>query len=195
MLLRLMIGPSSISGIRAAFTAAAVGVDRGGLGSVAWMQPLAEVGPAFIEMAHRIVWCTVATTGADGRPRTRVLHPIWEWDGSSLTGWIATSPLSPKAGDLAAVPAVSLTYWAPDHDTCTAKCDAEFCAGAAERRSGWQRFANGPAPVGYDPAIVPGWTSPDADAFGILRLTPHRLRVMDGSLMTRGEGRLLRWRG
>ena len=40
---------------------------------------LERVAPAFVEMAHRIVWCTVATTGLDGRPNTRILHPIWEW--------------------------------------------------------------------------------------------------------------------
>jgi hypothetical protein len=159
------------------------------------MHALADVAPAFVEMAHRIVWCTAATTGVDGRPRTRVLHPIWEWDGTSLTGWIATSPSSPKAADLAAVPAMSLTYWAPDHDTCTAECHAEFETDSAARRVGWDRFAEGPAPVGYDPAVVPQWTSPDAEAFGILRLAPHRLRVMDGSVMLLGEGRLLSWRG
>ena len=69
------------------------------------MNDLATVAPAFVEMAHRIVWCTGATTGLDGRPRSRVLHPLWEWDGARLTGWIATSPLSPKAPELAAVPA------------------------------------------------------------------------------------------
>ncbi len=159
------------------------------------MHYLPEVAPAFVEMAHRIVWCTAATTGVDGRPRTRVLHPIWEWDGTSLTGWIATSPQSPKARDLAAVPALSLTYWTPSHDTCTADCDAVFEDDPADVRAGWDRFANGPEPVGYDPAIIPGWTSPDAEAFGILRLTPHRLRLMDGSFMLRGEGRLLAWRG
>ena len=35
------------------------------------MTDLATVAPAFVEMAHRIVWCTVATTGADGRPAPR----------------------------------------------------------------------------------------------------------------------------
>ena len=159
------------------------------------MDPLADVAPAFVEMAHRIVWCTVATTGADGHPHTRVLHPIWEWDGSALTGWIATSPQSPKARDLAGVPAVALTYWAPTHDTCTAECDAEFEDGAVERQAGWDRFANGPEPVGYDPSIIPMWTDPQADAFGILRLTPHSLRVMDGTFMTQGSGRLFNWKG
>ena len=64
------------------------------------MTELSEIAPKFVETAHRIVWCTVATTSRSGRPRTRVLHPIWEWDGEHLTGWIATSPNSPKADDL-----------------------------------------------------------------------------------------------
>ena len=55
------------------------------------------------------------------------------------------------------VPVVALTYWAPTHDTCTAECDAVFEDGPAERQAGWDRFANGPAPVGYDPAIIPMW--------------------------------------
>ncbi len=86
------------------------------------MNELATIGPRFVEMAHRIVWCTVATVGGDGRPRTRVLHPIWEWDGDRLTGWIATTPQSPKADDLAGTPFVSLTYWDATQDTCTADC-------------------------------------------------------------------------
>jgi len=61
------------------------------------------------------------------------------------------------------------------------------------KRAGWRRFEEGPAPVGYDPRVVPQWTSPEAPAFGILRLEPHRLRVMPGSLMTTGIGELLTW--
>jgi hypothetical protein len=152
------------------------------------------VAPAFVEMAHRIVWCTTATTGVDGAPRTRVLHPIWEWDGSALTGWIATSPLSLKAADIAATPSVSLTYWAPNHDTCTADCDVVWETSDEERAAGWARFAEGPEPVGYDPSIVPGWDSPTSPNFGILRLAPHRLRVMPGTVMLAGQGELLTWR-
>ena len=62
------------------------------------------------------------------------------------------------------------------------------------RRAGWQRFVEAPAPVGYDPSIIPRWTAPTVATFGILRLTPHRLRVMPGSLMTSGQGELLTWR-
>ena len=158
------------------------------------MQQLDVIAPAFVAMAHRIVWCVVATVDAGGSPRTRVLHPIWEWDGERLTGWIATSPLSPKGADLAVTPELSLTYWAPDHDTCTADCSAAFDNDPADRAAGWDRFANGPSPVGYDPSIIPGWTSPDSPDFGILRLTPHRLRVMPGSVLLAGQGDTLTWR-
>jgi hypothetical protein len=154
---------------------------------------LPRIAPAFVAMAHRIVWATVATTGADGRPRSRVLHPIWEWDGAALTGWIATSPRSPKAADLAHQPSVSLTYWDPSHDTCTADCDAAWDTSPEARQAGWDRFLHGPAPVGYDPSIIPSWTSPEAEDFGILRLHPTRLRVMPGTVMLQGRGELLTW--
>ncbi len=158
------------------------------------MQPLDIVAPEFVAIAHRIVWCVVATTDANGEPRTRVLHPIWEWDHGVLTGWIATSPQSPKAADLSRTPQLSLTYWSPTQDTCTADCAAAFESDPADRAAGWDRFANGPAPVGYDPSIIPGWTNPDAPDFGVLRLTPHRLRVMPGSVLLTGQGQTLTWR-
>jgi len=159
------------------------------------MQALEVVAPAFVEMAHRIVWCTVATVDPDGRPWTRILHPIWEWDGRRLTGWIATDPTSPKAAHLAVRPDVSLTYWHPSQDTCTARCTVEWETDLPAKQAGWDRFASAPAPVGYDPRIIPQWTSPDVERFGILRLEPHALRVLPGSLMTAGAGTLLTWAG
>lgn len=158
------------------------------------MSTLAETAPAFVTMAHRIVWATVATVTPSGEPSTRILHPIWEWDGTSLTGWIATSPESPKAADLAAQPVVSLTYWDPTHDTCSATCRTAWETTPEERQAGWDRFAHAPAPVGYDPSIIPQWTSPEAPAFGILRLEPTALRLMEGALMLTGQGQLLSWR-
>ena len=158
------------------------------------MSELADIAPAFVAMAHRIVWCTTATVDPDGNPRTRVLHPIWEWDGTALTGWIATSPLSPKAAHLAANPAVSLTYWAADHDTCTVDAMARWEPAVDDRRATWDRFATAPAPVGYDPSIIPGWDRPEDDAFGSLRLEPTHLRVMPGSVLLAGTGEVLTWR-
>lgn len=158
------------------------------------MTELADVAPAFVDMAHRIVWCVAATTGRSGRPSTRVLHPIWEWDGAELRGWILTSPNSPKAADLAAHPTLSLTYWDPSHDTCTASCDTSWDDTPEGRQAGWDRFLHGPEPVGYDPKIIPQWPSPEAPEFGVLRLHPRALRVMPGTAMTAGSGELLRWK-
>ena len=155
---------------------------------------LASVAPAFVAMAHRIVWCITATASSDGRPKTRVLHPFWEFDGTSLTGWILTSPNSPKAAHLEANPRVSLTYWDATHDTCSADCDVAWELTPAERQVGWDRFLHAPSPVGYDPKIIPQWPNPEAPEFGVLRLEPSWLRVMPGSVMLQGQGEILSWR-
>ncbi|GAB4147314.1 MAG: hypothetical protein Fur0021_06020 [Candidatus Promineifilaceae bacterium] len=60
------------------------------------MDNLIQVVPAFVEMAHRIVWCTAATVDRQGRPRSRILHPICQWDRQELVGWIVTGP-TPQA--------------------------------------------------------------------------------------------------
>ena len=155
---------------------------------------LDTVAPAFVDMAHRIVWCVGATVDRSGGPRTRVLHPIWEWDGNELVGWIATSPLSPKGKHLDRDNRISLTYWQVSQDTCTADCTTEWRNDPESRRSGWERFKGTPEPLGFDPSIIPQWPSPDAPEFGILRLSPTALSVMPGSLLTQGEGEFLSWR-
>lgn len=153
---------------------------------------LSTVAPDFVEMSHRIVWCTVATVTPSGTPRTRVLHPIWEFDNNELTGWIATSPQSLKAKHLEHEPTISLTYWDPSQDTCSAECSVRWVDGA-ERAQVWNRFLEGPEPVGYDPAIIPGWDSADSPGFGAIELTPTRLRVMAGSVLLSGQGAVLTW--
>ncbi len=155
---------------------------------------LAAAAPAFVETAHRIVWATVATVDPHGHPRTRILHPIWRWDGDALTGWIATTPQSPKAADLAHNNRVSLTYWDTSHDVATADCTTRWITDQDGRHQAWDRFLHGPEPVGYDPSLIPSWTSADADAFGVLELTPYRLRVFPGSLLLTGQGELKTWK-
>ncbi len=158
------------------------------------MSTLTDTAASFAEMAHRIVWAIGATVDTHGRPTTRVLHPIWEWDGADLTGWILTSPQSPKATHLAANPSLSLTYWTANQDTCTADCATTWDDSDELRRNGWARFAGGPPPVAYDPSIIPGWDSPDSPGFGVLRLAPRTLRVMPGTVMLEGRvEQLLRW--
>jgi hypothetical protein len=152
------------------------------------MAELEQVAPAFVEMAHRIVWATAATVDPQGRARTRILHPIWEWDGKSLVGWIATDPTSPKGGHLAQNRSLSLTYWTPDHDTCTADCDTSWITDDRGCEEVWRRFAEGPSPVGYDPAIIPIWADgPTVGRFAGLQLEPWRLNVQPASVMLQGK--------
>jgi hypothetical protein len=158
------------------------------------MNALSEVAPAFVEMAHRIVWCTAATVDANKRPRSRILHPLWQWDGQLLVGWIATSPTPTKRAHLQASPYMSINYWSPSHDTCVAECKVEWIFDDEGRTAVWNQFLNTPAPVGYNPTIVPAWISPTCDAFVALKLEPWRLRVFPGTVLMGQDGQVLRWR-
>lgn len=157
------------------------------------MNSLAETAPAFVAMAHGIVWCSVATIDEQHRPRSRVLHPLWQWDALQLTGWIATGPTPTKRAHLQVSPFVSLNYWSPAQDTCIAECRATWAFDDATRIKVWDAFKQAPAPVGYDPSIIPGWTGPTADSFAALKLEPWRLRVFPGSVLMGQGGHVLTW--
>jgi hypothetical protein len=158
------------------------------------MSDLATVAPAFVKMAHRIVWASAASVDAAGRPRSRVLHPFWTWDGTALTGIIGTSPTPAKRAHLDQSPFLSVNYWWPEQDTCVAECRAEWILDDEGRRAVWQTLHDAPAPVGYDPAIIEPWAGgPTSPAFAGLRLTPWRLRVQPGSLMQGKGGEILTW--
>ncbi len=158
------------------------------------MSELKEVAPAFVEMAHNIVWCSAATVDAMRRPRSRVLHPIWQWDGTTLVGWIATGPTPVKQAHLKASPYISLNYWTPTQDTCVADCQVSWIFEDEMRTTIWNLFKSTPEPVGYDPAIIPAWDSPTSDSFAVLKLAPWRLRVFPGSVLLGQGGDVLMWR-
>lgn len=153
-----------------------------------------NIADAFIDMAHRIVWATVATVDTRNRPRTRILHPLWHHDDGKLAGVVATGPTPVKVADLGHSPHVSIQYWDPTQDVCRADCRATWVTDPDELRTIWDDFVNAPAPVGYDPAIIPQWADgPSSPAFGALRLEPYRVRVFPGSLLLEGTGELLTW--
>ena len=158
------------------------------------MHSLQETAPAFVEMAHRIVWASVATVSPDGAPRSRILHPYWVWDGRALVGWIATANAAVKGRHLAANPMISASYWAPNHDTCSAECRATFTSDADIRAWLWDAFKSAPPPLGFDPALIPGWDGPTSEGFHALRLDPVRRRVFPGTLLLAGQGAVWSWR-
>src|SRR5262249_45005859 len=73
-------------------------------------------------ISHRVVWCSVATVGPTGRPRSRVLHPYWEMTGGHVRGWAVTRPTPLKLAHLAHCPYVSCSYSNPSHDTPLPAC-------------------------------------------------------------------------
>jgi general stress protein 26 len=141
----------------------------------------AEIEAEFQRRVQRTAWATVATVDRKGRPRTRILHPIWE--GS--TGWIATGRTSHKAKHLAANPHVSISYWDPQHEQIHIDAKAEWADGTDDKRRIWDLYKHTPPPLGYDPAIIwsDGAGSPD---YGLLKLTPWRLELWSLSDMITG---------
>jgi hypothetical protein len=134
------------------------------------------VADAFVAVAHRIVWCTVATVDRLGRPRSRILHPYWEHTEDGLKGWITTRPTPLKRAHLAHSPYVSCSYWDATHDAVVAECRASWVEDVEEKQRAWERFRTAPEPLGHDPYTIwpAGPSDPDA---GVIELDPWRLRV------------------
>ncbi|MFI6579906.1 pyridoxamine 5'-phosphate oxidase family protein [Embleya sp. NPDC050493] len=160
------------------------------------MTDLETAAPAFIAMAHSIVWASIATVDSAGRPRTRILHPYWVWEHGRLTGWVATAPTATKRAHIARNPFVSCNYWSPSHDTCVAECRADLLFEPEIRERVWNLFRDTPEPLGYDPAGtgVPGWEDPLSPGFAVMRLSPWRLRIFPGAALKGGAAEpVLTW--
>jgi hypothetical protein len=141
-----------------------------------------EIEEEFMKRVARIVWCTAATVDRRGRPRSRILHPIWE----GPVGWIATGRHSLKEKHIADNPYISLTYWDPQHQQVYADCRAGWEDDAGQRKRIWELYKNTPPPLGYDPGMI--WKDgPEAEDFGVLKLTPWRIEV--SSLMDMMTGK------
>lgn len=139
----------------------------------------AEIEEEFLARIVRHPWCNVATVDGRGRPRSRILHPVWE----GATGWIGTRPYSHKARHLARLPYVSVAYVADVARPVYVDCAVRWIAEAAEKRRVWAVMTAAPPPMGYDPAPVFG--SADSAEFGLLQLTPWRVEVATLPLETR----------
>jgi general stress protein 26 len=143
----------------------------------------ADIHAEFLARVSQVVYCSMATIDRQNRPRSRVLHPIW--DGP--IGWVISWPQSHKAKHLAHNPAVSLTY-IPDKDTPVyVDGVAEWIDDVAEKQRIWELHRTTPAPVGFDPQ--PHYGSIDHPYYGVLRITPWRIEL--GNLY----GEPVIWRG
>jgi hypothetical protein len=132
-----------------------------------------EIEEEFLQRVRSMVWCSAATVDSRQRPRSRILHPLWE--GS--TGWICTHRNSPKSSHLAHNPYVSLAYVMDIHKPVYVDCRAQWMVDMAQKQRVWDLFKNTPPPVGYDPAI--DFIRPDHETFGLLQLIPWRIALVN----------------
>ena len=155
--------------------------------------PSADIHADLLRISAEVAWATVATVDGQGRPRTRVLHPIREVVDGAPVGWVGTSRLPLKARHLASNPYVSCAYWSPRQETAHVECRASWASDARERV--WQLFLDADPPLGYDPASIPQWKEgPLAGACDVLRLDPWRLMVLTAEDMASGRRYERVWR-
>ncbi len=136
------------------------------------VEDFAEIQAAFLERVAKVVWASVATVDRKGRPRSRMLHPVWE----GPVGWIATGRQSLKAKHLEANPFLTLSYWDQDHQQIYADCEASWEDDQAEKERIWELFKATPPPLGYDPGMI--WQGGKTDpTYGLLKLKPWRIEL------------------
>ena len=141
-----------------------------------------DIAEEFTERVNRIVWCTMATVDGQGRPRSRILHPVWE--GSK--GWIATGRHSTKADHLEHNSYVSVSYWDQQHQQIFAECRTEWEESADEKLRIWEKFRTAPPPMGYDPAAF--FSTVDSPDYGLLKLEPWRIELFSVDDLLNGRG-------
>jgi uncharacterized pyridoxamine 5'-phosphate oxidase family protein len=131
-----------------------------------------EIEAEFIGRVNTMIWCNVATVDSKNRPRSRILHPLWE--GS--VGWICTHRSSYKHKHLKQNPYVSLAYVMDIMKPVYVDCLTEWIDDLREKQRVWEFFRNTPPPLGFDPAQ--DFIRPDHENFGLLRLTPWRIALV-----------------
>ena len=119
------------------------------------VQHFADIEAEFIERVHRVVWCNMAAVDRQGRPRSRIMHTIWE----GATGWTATRRSSFKNRHLTDNPYVSLAHIGNTTRPVYADCHAAWADDLATKQHVWNLFATTPGPLGYDP--TPVFIAPD----------------------------------
>ena len=131
-----------------------------------------EIEAEFHQRIQGMVCCSMATVDSKLRPRSRVVHPIWE----GATGWLATDRTSYKAKHLTQNSFVSLAYVADIVHPVFVDCTAEWVDDLAEKQRIWELFRTTPEPLGYDPAFAFG--EPDNPHAGLLKFTPWRIDLV-----------------
>jgi len=138
-----------------------------------------EVRKPFEAYIGDIVYATMTTVDRRGRPRARVLIPVWEVVDDRPLGWLATYRTPVKATHLAGNPHATFSYWTPRQNFVAIDTVAHWVDDESTRRHVWELYRiTSPPGAGYD--LGRFWHDPDDPTLHVLRLEPHRIQVVDG---------------
>ena len=134
---------------------------------------LAEIVAVAQPIVERIVWSTVTTVSESGEPRTRLMHPVWNWTSTVPIALVSAKATPIKTRHIASNPLVSCAYWDPAHDTVVIDATAAWVE-PDELTSAWEAVKAVPEPLGFDPASV--WPDgPSSSGVGFLKFTARRI--------------------
>lgn len=138
---------------------------------------LASLDPHFSERVQQTIWCSMATIDRRGRPRSRIVHPMWETPlHNDAVAFVLSSRDAFMGKHLAAHPHVSLSYWHPKMGALYVDCRADWIEDADEKLRAWELFRSTPRMYGYDPNTYYSGSATDPGN-GVLRLTPWRAEL------------------
>jgi hypothetical protein len=130
-----------------------------------------EIQMEFMQRVINAVYCSMATVDRKGRPRSRILHPIWE----GPTGWVISWPESHKRKHLQGNPYVSLAYIADKEKPLYVDCMAEWIDEVSQKERIWELHKSIPPPLGFDPE--PHYGTIHHRYYGLLKFRPWRIEL------------------
>ncbi|GAA2455330.1 pyridoxamine 5'-phosphate oxidase family protein [Actinomadura vinacea] len=144
------------------------------------VKDFSAIRDAFDTYVGDIVYSTMTTVDTKGRPRARVLIPVWEMVDDRPLGWLCTFKTPVKTAHLAANPHTTFSYWSPRQNAVYVDTVAEWTDDDDIKRHVWDLYIKGSPPgAGYDPGQF--WKGPTDPKFAVLRLEPWRVQVVRGT--------------
>ncbi|MFI6033321.1 pyridoxamine 5'-phosphate oxidase family protein [Streptomyces sp. NPDC051315] len=139
-----------------------------------------EVESEFFQYISDIAYATMITVDKKGRPRARILLPVWEVVDGRPVGWLATYKTPVKSAHLANNPHTSYSYWNPRQNAVFIDSVSRWVEDEPAKRHAWELYRKGsPSGVGYDPRGY--WRSGPTDPeYHVLRIEPWRVQVLRG---------------
>ncbi len=132
------------------------------------------------------VYTTMTTVDRKGRPRSRALIVVWQFDLPEPVGWLGTFKTPIKAAHIAHNPHVGTAYWSRREDAAYLDSVARWDDDPKTSQAVWDMYRHGsPRGVGYQPSQF--WKGPDDPKFSVLRLDPWRVQVLPARDLAAGK--------